>query len=288
MHRGQALVMILLIMGVAITIVLSVVSRSVTEVNLSGTEEQSSRALQAAEAGIEKSLGGIQPNGTNVSVGVNSTYNVTTTDLTKSTISSGGNTNAYRVPYPLAAGDVMTVALSSYTPLYTPYAGRTLGICWNDGSTSDQPAIEVILYFIHNGSIAVGRAGYDAAVRGGFTAPDSITGHYKGYCNGFNMNYIKEVCLGNSGGCANNLGFVDGDSPLFMRIRILYNNSGAQYLVVDPQGSGPVKSLPKQGNDVVSTGVSGDAAQRVHAVQPNPDLPFMFDAALFSGGDLTQ
>jgi hypothetical protein len=52
--------------------------------------------------------------------------------------------------------------------------------------------------------------------------------------------------------------------------------------------SGISKDIPQQGNEVVSTGQSGFTAQKVKATVVNPDLPPMFDNALFSGTSLVQ
>ena len=53
---GQAVLLVILGMAVVLTIVLSVVSRSVTDVSVTKVEEDSSKAFSAAEAGIEKLL----------------------------------------------------------------------------------------------------------------------------------------------------------------------------------------------------------------------------------------
>jgi len=55
-NSGQALLIILLIMAVALTIGLSVVSRSVTDIRISQEQEESARVFSAAEAGLESLL----------------------------------------------------------------------------------------------------------------------------------------------------------------------------------------------------------------------------------------
>ena len=54
--NGQALLIIMLAMATIATLVLSIVSRSVSQIELSGIEEESLRAFSAAEAGIEQAL----------------------------------------------------------------------------------------------------------------------------------------------------------------------------------------------------------------------------------------
>ena len=55
-QKGQALIIILLVMSVVLTVVLSSVSRSVTEIVVTGYEEDALRAFSAAEAGVEEKL----------------------------------------------------------------------------------------------------------------------------------------------------------------------------------------------------------------------------------------
>lgn len=78
-QQGQILLIIVLVMIVALTIGLSVVTRSVTNLQISKEEESSQRALSAAEAGIERALEGST---NNVSLGNNASIkNVKVTDI---------------------------------------------------------------------------------------------------------------------------------------------------------------------------------------------------------------
>jgi len=56
LNEGQALLIVLLSMSVILSVVLSVVSRSITDISVSTYEEEALRAFSAAEAGIEKAL----------------------------------------------------------------------------------------------------------------------------------------------------------------------------------------------------------------------------------------
>ena len=55
-ERGQALLIVLLVMTVALTVGLSVATRTIVNVRITTQEEQSQRAFSAAEAGIEETL----------------------------------------------------------------------------------------------------------------------------------------------------------------------------------------------------------------------------------------
>lgn len=55
-QRGQAGIVVLLLMVVLVTIALSIASRTVSDIRLSRQEEETTRAFDAAEAGIEEAL----------------------------------------------------------------------------------------------------------------------------------------------------------------------------------------------------------------------------------------
>jgi type II secretory pathway pseudopilin PulG len=55
-NRGQAALIVLLVVGVALGFALSTISRSTTELKISEQEQEASRAFNAAEAGIEEAL----------------------------------------------------------------------------------------------------------------------------------------------------------------------------------------------------------------------------------------
>ena len=55
-ESGQALLIVVLSLAVVLTVVLSILARSVTDIKLSTGSEESLRAFSAAEAGIERAL----------------------------------------------------------------------------------------------------------------------------------------------------------------------------------------------------------------------------------------
>ena len=59
MRTGQVLIVTILILGVIATVGLSIATRSTTELAVSTTVDESSRALEAAEVGLERYLGGV-------------------------------------------------------------------------------------------------------------------------------------------------------------------------------------------------------------------------------------
>jgi hypothetical protein len=55
-EKGQALLMLLLVLSVVLTIIIATVSRSVTDIKITTYEDNSARAFGAAEAGVEEAL----------------------------------------------------------------------------------------------------------------------------------------------------------------------------------------------------------------------------------------
>lgn len=120
LRRGQALVVVLLILGVVTTVALSIASRSVSEVAVSTAQQESGQALAVAEAGVEANLGGIAA--PNIA---GSTVNVTSQQAARSDTLAVDD---------LAAGQVATVFLNGYT-------GNNLKVCWG------QAGLETAVYY---------------------------------------------------------------------------------------------------------------------------------------------
>lgn len=143
MRRGQALIVVLLALVVVMTVALSIASRSTTEVSVSTAQEESARALAAAEAGVEAKLGGVTVGSdTNVAVGNGgSTYTVTVADF-----GAGGD------PLPLTqrldSGESVSVIL-------TGYARDNIDVCWS-GSGS----LETAFYYESPPPVVVVARGY--------------------------------------------------------------------------------------------------------------------------------
>lgn len=284
MAKGQALVVILLILAVALTVGLAIVSRSITEVSLSTTEEESARALAAAEAGIEAALAAIVASGETRSVGTaGATYTV-------STIPYGGG-GEVAISDALVAGEAATVWLSGHdssgnlVPGQNKYTADAVRVCWGQGVLGNEaaaPAVEVMLYYQTSGGEAqVGRAAYDphnsrrASNRFGPAEANA------GSCPADrSYSFTKNIPL--SGGTLN---LPSAATPLFLRLRLLYNGDTSHYVAVKAAGNAV---FPVQGTNIVSAGRAGSTSRRVQVFERFPDLSPLFDSALFSGAGLTK
>lgn len=280
LRSGQALVMVLLLLSVIITIGLAISSRSVTEVGISTTQEESARALAAAEAGIEAALSGTAAVGSIINVGTTGSYVVPAPSQygagTQVTFEEG-----------VKAGEAVTVFLTDHDangnliPNGTDeYRGPNITICW--GEVGQTPAIEVVGYYLTGTDFAASRNVYDDQrdrTPGAHRAEKTTTG-----CpSGKNYAYRRVVNLASSlvsGG----LSLPSNIDPLFLRIRMLYNGDNSQSVAV----VGDESDFPAQGRLVSSTGQAGQTSRRVQVIQRYPDpLPYL-DDAVFSGGSLSK
>jgi type II secretory pathway pseudopilin PulG len=291
MLRGQALVVVLLILGVIATVGLSVASRSVTEVRVSTTQEESARALEAAEVGLEKYLGGLPTPapGTKVAVpNINAGYYIPS----ETTL---GDSNSYKVPYPLIEGDVATIDMPGCQA-----SGECthLKVCWGSDNPAQNRKIEVAYYYVlggggagNQGRVAVRRIGFDPAGDwSGFVTGNSIKTDKK-CATDTTFNYEVEMKLSDEKDVQpENLDlalgpFPGGNKLLFVRIRMLGNGATAESLALQITGSA---NIPRQGGEVVAVGEAGESVQKIRAKVFLWDLPSMFDSAVFSGTSLTS
>lgn len=282
--KGQALLLVLLGMGAAMVLVLSVVSRSITDISLTSKEDESARAFSAAEAGVEKVL--ISGSSDNIpDLGNNSGYVSELGDL------AAGSTE-YNIPESLKSGEFGTVWFVPHdengqmtVPAEADF--NKLTICWgNENATGEIPALELSLYYddtpgpgtpsLNNppdySGVKVFRAAYDSASAG--------------RDNGFETDGIDTECViagQNYPYSKKELIVASLNDLLFARIKLLYN-SVAQNVGVQIKGA----NLPSQGKRIVSTGTSGDATRKVEVIQTYKDiLPFL-DNAVYSNSNLEK
>lgn len=172
-HRrsGQTALIVLLVMVVVLTIGLSLVSHSITEVSISKDDEESMRAFSAAEAGIERALQNITAPPSSINVGG------ITADI--SVIPIAGQTT---ISKDLLEGDYLEINLAGLS------GSVGLNIRWT-GTTA---AIERTIYYT-NGTVS--RAGFSRSgtCATGFTldTDNSITMTAN---SGFRLMRIRALC----------------------------------------------------------------------------------------------
>lgn len=289
-EKGQIILTLILVMTVALAIGLSVVQKSLVDVSTSTKVEQSSRAFSAAEAGIEKALGG-DPSGVNFSDIGSRTTAVSDTGLIPcipgaTDCSPAGSRQAPLEYPPLAKEDVVQVWLADYqsdtNPPRVGYSQPTLDVYWGNSAT-DRAALELTLVY-HNGTQYVSRKWYldhDAeATRRTANSFGSVT------CAGS----TGEMLVTSQYQCKKTIDSLPSGLML-LRARLLYNTT-SQPLAV--QASWPCSLpgnacfIPPQARNITSTGAAGETQRKVQLFQVNKVVPPYFDYAIFSAGEITK
>lgn len=287
---GQALLLVLLIMAVALVLVLSIVSRSITDVSVSSTEEESLRALSAAEAGIERAI----------LTGQDFSQTVGDTVVSATVKQLGEGESEYAYPEDLRSGESATVWFISRDDNNNLtcngkqcFTGTQLEVCWGTPGTpsndSKTPAIEAIVFYdpdadLKFGNVQVGRATAD---------PNNarITGP-----NGNNFTFTNDSCSFGNGAYEFSETITLG-SPittctgqaqclLFARVRMLYNDEQSHPIAFRGKGG----TFATQGVSVTSIGQiqSSGVSRAWQATRLRPEPPSIFDSALFSLGDVIK
>lgn len=288
-QKGQALLIVLLVMAVVLTIGLSLVSRSITDITISQKEEESARAFSAAEAGIERALieaatGGI----------ISGRYPDTGGEYVVGSAEQLGGGPDFILPTQVASGEVVPVWLVAHdengdivcddedNPCFI---GSSLKICWGEEGTlpdsSTTPSIEASVFYKNGLQIKIGRGAFDPnSTR---MATNQFASSDSGTCTigSTDFAFSKTITFGGAAGdlAPRRQRIQDEDGPQIARIRFFYNTDRAHPVGVQVTGG----NLPPQGTKIVSTGTVGDITRKIEVSRLFEDLPSVFDSGLFSG-----
>ena len=276
-ESGQALVLVLLSLAVVLTIVLFILSRTVTDVNISTASDESVRAFSAAEAGVEKAL--VIGSGTTTDIG-NASYTASVTNYAEGATS-------FTFSEPIAEGDSGIVWFMKHNPdgsLSQSFTGSSLQVCWGNPSYSSSlnttPAIEVSIYYESTpgdlSTIKIARAAFDPYSSNrnndNFAADN-------GPCtiSGVSYPFSKKINFSTFSPSVNSNGLV------MAKIRMFYNSDTAQQLGVSVGGG----VLPSQGQLISSEGTAGSSNRKISVSQGWPEFPFG-SSAIFTPSGITQ
>ncbi len=287
-QSGQALLMVLLSMAVALTLVLSVLSRTISDVNISSQDESSLRAFSAAEAGVEQAL-----------VVGSSTGTVAIGDASFSANVSGFAEGKYTLVFPnnFVSGEPAVVWFVSHdangnlTCSGQPcFRGKKAKVCWGDSLANPVPALEATIFYLtppgDYSTVRIARAVYDPnserRAANNFSDPASA-----GNCVIDGINFAYDAIVDFS-----SLGVAQWNTPnvlQFMVLKLLYNNISHRIGVdvntsLHPQNT----TLPAQGQLIESGGTSGNTSRRIEVFQGYGELPMAFYSAIYSKGGLTK
>ena len=271
-NSGQALLVILLIMAVALTIGLSVVSRSVTDIRLSQEQEESARAFSVAEAGLERLLAGQDlPN-----------FSTEGFTITTGTVSLGGSgKNIFKFPKGIEAGKTQTVWLVAHdddgnlNPAEA-FTGNQIEIFWgNEGqgaSETTTPALEATILY-NDGSFKTTKSAFDP--NSNRTATNKFTAASSGESleidgQTFSFPFKATVSI--------------PSVSYVLRLKLIYNDEEQQLAI---RGNA---DLPLQGYCYQATASQADTgiSRKVEQCQLFEAPPAIFDYVLFSEEDLIK
>lgn len=239
-------------MVVVLTVGLSIVSRSITNLRTSTEEAESQKALAAAEAGIEQALR------SNQSISGNFTAN--NTQYTTSVKDISGTDFAVNAGNPIVKDDGIDVWLSKYSTesaeLYNdPWTGNITFYWGTDTDPCRNAALEIALILQGtpqplNDATIVKRAIDPCADRRGANNFDPPTANGN-YVNGTKHSYVLSV----------NNGLIAKLVPIYYNTIVSLNATS---------------SLPSQGSAITSTGTSGDIQRKITVFKSYPHLPSEF------------
>ncbi len=288
-QSGQTLLLVLLSMAVILTIVLSILSRSITDITITSKEEEALRAFSAAEAGIEKALlSGIFAPGTFEG----SSFSGSISNLAESQA-------ALTYPEELVSGDSATIWFIDHDPTTGEltcstgncFAGSSMKVCWGKegtaAGTSTTPAMEISILYDSTPSpsgnysdVKIKRLALDP--NSGRTGTNKFSSA-SGICTISGNSFAFSTNVNFTGSGLNIPCYSTAGCLLNAKLRMLYNTS-AQSVGVEVTGD----TLPSQGVMVESTGVAGEATRKVEVFQTFGELPPVFDSAIFSPGGLVK
>lgn len=272
--RGQVLLITVLILSIAITIALSLIGRSVTDVSMSRNLEESARAFSAAEAGIEEALlktntaSGFVPYGD-----AGYQYSIVPMQATN---------GIYTAPT-IAVGQADTFWLvahdaSNAIVLGTHYDYASLQLCWSHAPVGQRaPALEIAVYYLSGSTYLVKRGFYDPDEP---KWPVNDANNVSGRCGGMQNAYSQIIPIP-----------ATPDIPLFMRIRPYYGNA----TVTLAAEGGAI--LPDQGFEVSSVGctqltgttcVGGGVTRKIVVRRQYPGAATIFDYSIYSQSSLVH
>lgn len=312
-QKGQALLLVLLVMSLVLTLVLSSVSKSVTDVEVSKYEDNSIRAFDAAQAGIEKAVVGLVVQPTPVILNNEASFTVTSGNLQPLgtyiryplELYSGESAVFWFVDHELNGDDYIIKCPSGSCGNNIP---GQFSVCWgNSGTKSNEnetPAVYMEFYYSDEpigtrnkfehmndlSNIKVATASADPhkdssggnAPRGNFSVPPEPNGFQR--CSNYGIEFASGFKKNNAGDLTK---FLDDNNYLLLllKVTILYNTNIPQPVAIRMTGPG---KFPSQGVVIDSTGVSGDVTRRLVLNQGFPEIPFEFSNVLYSKQSLNK
>lgn len=273
LNNGQVLLVILLIMAVILTIGLSVISSSVTDIKISKQTEEATRAFYVAESALEERL----------------VYPFTAQEEESGSIGGIGYTvekqilkgQEFLFPFQIESGSPQILWLVEHNDqgqmdFSHKYSGPIV-FYWGDVDSSEIPALSVAYVYYEAGNYKISRYNFDpdSGRRDSNKFNSASTGNYA--LAGKSLKYSARISNLPTGG---------NIQPYFLKLTLLYNST-PQPLGVKAEVS---PYLPTQGFCFISTATVPESGitKRIKQCKLLENIPNIFYWDLFSGGDLEK
>ncbi|MBI4092148.1 MAG: hypothetical protein HY427_03030 [Candidatus Levybacteria bacterium] len=249
-QRGQMLLVVVLTMIVALTVGLSVVSRTITNLRISKQSEESQRAFQAAEAGIEKTLESGVESANPQSLGNNAQYMTSVNNPSGNALILNGNEVVEQ-----------DVGIDLWLSDYPNYSNQ---ICPSSCAVSIH--FNTIEQSCSAGSGNNTRSGLEVVVLSGVISNPTIN------------KYLFDPCSGRTPGADNAGGRTTIDATTFQHGVSIPVTSGIIARVIPIYNSVKIGvtssvNIPVQGRIIESIGESGETIRKVQYFSSHPQLP---------------
>lgn len=257
-QSGQAVIIVVVGMVIALTIGLSIAAQSIITLQTTTDEEQSQRAFSAAEAGIERALSENQPL-TNVDLGNSAVIKEVSVDtiVQNSLLLNDG--------LPALQNDPVDVWVSDYPDYTAPQTG-TLDVYWGSATNCTEAALEIVV---------ISGASINTATTQTYAA-DPCTTRGNNFSNPGQNNYSTgSFTIG--GSTLRNRQTLPVTSGRLVRLIPLYSSTTIG--VVASNGM----TLPSQGSRIESVGQVGQTQRKITVYRGFPKFPYeFFPNAIFS------
>jgi hypothetical protein len=298
-QSGQALLLLVLSIGFVIALVMSVSTRSIRDVSISTYEEDALRAFSAAEAGIERSL---LTNQAYTNEKVESQSNSPTFT---SAIAPLAQQDYFISPSELLPGESATFWFVGHDNLGRPscatgcFTGANISnLCWGSNTysnDSEKPAVVLSVYYDDSvpsprylsgdfSNVKVKTVAFDPVERSVDNNFDTTKVRYGCNVGGKNFAfYVRNINFNSDLQIPPSCSISTPGCLIMARVAVFYSNpSKPERVALDARG------IPPQGEKIESVGVAGDSVRKIEVFRSFPEIPAIFDSAVFSKSDFVK
>lgn len=259
-QNGQALLIVVLVMVVALTVGLSIASKSITSFRNSTDTANSQKALSAAEAGIEQALK------SNTSIPITSISQDAKYKTDVAAVGGPGVTTfMLNGGNPVLQSSGIDLWLTAYSNIsanlyQNPYQGSNFTVYWGDSSGGcNNAALEVVVITGTRASPVLSKYAFDPC------ASRQNSNHFAACLADGSQGCVSGQYSGIPGRTFYYQATIPAAGGLVARIVPLYASA-----IMAVKGT---SEFPTQGSVITSVGSSGTTERRVNVFQGYPEIP---------------